>query len=617
MEKKKVKILFLEDSQNDYELHLVELKKAGFEPQGKRVETKQEFIKQLKKNTWDLILSDYELPNFNGLDAYDIVKKQKLDIPLIMITESLSEEVAISCIEKGIEDYVMKDNLARLGYATRQTLEKRELEKSRKRTEEKLKEVHKVLYNLNKDLRCRVDERTADLSKTNELLKQKIDEYEKAEKIIKESETKYKTLYNSSQDAIIILDVEKDLFIEGNPAAIKLFKCRNEQEFILKTLLNLSPKYQPNGALSATKSKEMISKALKNNLHFFEWKHKKIDGSEFDAAVLLTKMQMHDKTFLQVTIRDITSRKQKEKKLQKTAEEIQIMNMELKISKDQLTVLNKNLEKKIKESQMANYELSIVKDQLFTLNKNLEQKVKQRTAKIEQLIKHKDEFIGQLGHDLKTPLSILMNILPMIQEDSIDPEVKSDCDMSIRNVEYIKSLVTETLQIAELSSPNAKLDFKELNLMEIADNVVKDNQLILEKQNIKIENIIDEEIIVKADELRLGEVFNNLISNAVKYSKDGGGSVTIDVQKDKDSIVVSISDTGIGMTKEQLEHVFDEFYKADSSRHNLGSSGLGLSIVRRIVEKHGGKIWVDSPGENKGSVFSFTLPIIIKKDNKK
>jgi signal transduction histidine kinase/FixJ family two-component response regulator len=597
MKKKKVKILFLEDSQDDYELHLVELKKVGFEPQGIRVETKQEFIKQLKKNTWDLILSDYELPNFNGLDAYDIVKKQKLDIPLIVIAESLSKKVAISCIEKGIENYVMKDNLARLGCATKQTLEKRDLEKSRKKTEEKLKEVYKVLYNLNKDLRCRVEERTADLSKTNELLKQKIAEYEKAEKIIKESETKYKTLYNSSQDAIIILDVEK--------------------EFILKTLLNLSPKYQPNGAFSETKFKEMILKALKNNLHFFEWKYKKIDGTEFDATVLLTKMQINNKTFLQATIRDITSRKQKERKLQKTAEEIQIMNMELKLSKDQLTLLNKNLEKKVKESQIANHELSIVKDQLFTLNKNLEQKVKQRTAEIEQLIKQKDEFIGQLGHDLKTPLSILMNILPMIQGDSIDPEVKSDCDVVIRNVEYIKSLVTETLQIAELSSPNAKFVFKELNLMEIANNVVRDNQLILEKQNIKIENIIDEEIIVKADELRLGEVFNNLISNAVKYSKDDGGSVTIDMQKDKDSIIVFVSDTGIGMTKKQLEHVFDEFYKADSSRHNLGSSGLGLSIVKRIVEKHGGRIWVDSPGENKGSVFSFTLPMVIKKDSKK
>jgi len=82
----------------------------------------------------------------------------------------------------------------------------------------------------------------------------------------------------------------------------------------------------------------------------------------------------------------------------------------------------------------------------------------------------------------------------------------------------------------------------------------------------------------------------------------------LDVQKDKDTFIVSVKDNGIGMKEEQANHVFDEFYKADSSRHNLDSSGLGLSIVKRIVENHGGQVWVESPGENKGSIFSFSLP---------
>jgi len=613
MEKKKVKILFLEDSQDDYELNITELKKSGIKFQGIRVETKDEFIKQLKKTNWDLILSDYELPTFNGLDAFDIVKKLKIDIPMIMVTGMLSEKVAISCINKGIDNFIMKDNLVRLGISTKKALEKKELQKS----QEKLKGAYKVANNLNKELRQKVDKKTDDLSKTNKLLKQKINECKKAEKINKESKAKYKTLYNSSKDAIIIFDVEKELFVEGNPAAIKLFKCHNEKEFILNEFQNLSPKHQYNGDKSVTIINKMISKALENNLHYFELKCKKTDGEEFNASIVLIKMQLNNKTFLLTTIRDITNHKRKEKQLQKTAEEINLMNMELNISKNKLIKLNNEFGNKCTESQMVNHELLVLKNQLFSLNKNLEGKVQQRTKEIEKLLKNKDEFIGQLGHDLKTPISIIINLLPLIREDSTDPEIKYECDMVIRNVRYIKNLVTKTLQIANLSSPNVKCDCQELNLMELVDNVIIDNQLILEKQNIKIENQIKDEIIVNADELQLIEVFNNLINNAAKYSQEGKGCIIVDVQKDKDMFIVSVKDTGIGMTKEQLEIVFDEFYKADSSRHNLGSTGLGLSIVKRIVEKHGGKIWVDSPGKNKGSIFSFTLPIVNKIDGGK
>jgi signal transduction histidine kinase len=85
-------------------------------------------------------------------------------------------------------------------------------------------------------------------------------------------------------------------------------------------------------------------------------------------------------------------------------------------------------------------------------------------------------------------------------------------------------------------------------------------------------------------------------------------TITIDAKEDKDFVTVSIKDTGIGITEEQLSHIFDEFYKADEARHDFDSSGLGLPICKRIVEKHGGKIWVESPGEGGGTTFYFTIP---------
>ncbi|HMA83705.1 MAG TPA: ATP-binding protein, partial [Candidatus Thermoplasmatota archaeon] len=109
-----------------------------------------------------------------------------------------------------------------------------------------------------------------------------------------------------------------------------------------------------------------------------------------------------------------------------------------------------------------------------------------------------------------------------------------------------------------------------------------------------------------ADVLLFEELINNLLSNAVKYS-DQYGSIVIGGFVKENAITVSVQDDGKGMTGEQLNHVFDEFYKADESRHNIESSGLGMPICKRIVEKHGGKIWAESEGPGKGSIFYFTL----------
>ena len=115
------------------------------------------------------------------------------------------------------------------------------------------------------------------------------------------------------------------------------------------------------------------------------------------------------------------------------------------------------------------------------------------------------------------------------------------------------------------------------------------------------------------DKLRVAELFKNLITNAVKYTHEGSGKITIDAEANKDFVITSIKDTGIGMGEEQLSRVFDEFYKANKFSSETHSSGLGLSICKRIVEKHGGKIWVDSPGKEKGSTFYFTLKVGDKK----
>lgn len=263
----------------------------------------------------------------------------------------------------------------------------------------------------------------------------------------------------------------------------------------------------------------------------------------------------------------------------------------------------------ITEQKKAEDELREADKMLRIVNKELERKIKARTAEIERLLKQKDEFINQLGHDLKTPLTPLTILLPIVKKRVDDPKLKEILDVTIKNTDYMKNLVIKTLQLARLDTPGTTFEIDEAtDLSGELNKVIKSNKLILEKKDIKLENKIDEKIIVRADKLRLSELFDNLITNAVKFTPDAG-TITFDAKEDKDFVTVSVKDTGIGMTQEQIDHIFDEFYKADESRHrhDFDSSGLGLSICKRIVEKHGGKIWAKSFGEGKGSIFYFTL----------
>ncbi len=237
-------------------------------------------------------------------------------------------------------------------------------------------------------------------------------------------------------------------------------------------------------------------------------------------------------------------------------------------------------------------------------------KIQRYSKTLEKLLKQKDEFIGQLGHDLKNPLTPLVGLLPMIVEQEKDPKLKEHLQLIHGNVSYMQELIFKTLKLAKLRSENVQFDFESLDLTGVITEVVNTQKIVVKDHNIRLVNNVQQSILVHADKLRLIEVFNNLISNSVKYTPESGGTITIDATLSKDMVTVSVSDTGIGMTKKQQEMIFDEFYKADKASDETASSGLGLSIVKRIIEKHDGKIWVESEGPGKGSTFYFTLKLV-------
>ncbi len=281
------------------------------------------------------------------------------------------------------------------------------------------------------------------------------------------------------------------------------------------------------------------------------------------------------------------------------------------VSTNNTDQLQQALKKKDEEIQALKKQLAETEEKLNELNRDLEQKVIERTVEVNRLLLHKTKFIDNLSHDLGTPLTPMMALLPVIRDAVEDPEIKELVDTCIRNAEYIKRVVHDTQELAELSVTDLYL--KKENLSALIDELVQKYTSVFTSFGISVENIVDKDIFVNTEKTRLLKVIDHLSSNAVNSMPDGG-TLTFSCrtleQKTGPFVELIVQDNGVGMSREKTDHLFDEFYKADESRHKLDSTGLGLTICKRIVEKHGGRIWADSHGEGTGTAIHLTIPAV-------
>lgn len=265
-----------------------------------------------------------------------------------------------------------------------------------------------------------------------------------------------------------------------------------------------------------------------------------------------------------------------------------------------------NKDKKIRELEET---LEETERKVNELNRKLEEKKIESTIEINRLLKNKARFIDNLSHDLATPITPLISLLPIIKEDLKSEDTKKLVETCLRNVEYLKRVINNARELADISATD--LILKRESLLEIVNNLKEKYDVVFKSYNVKVNNNIREDIFIKTEKNRLIQLLDQITSNAI-YSMPDGGTLTFEskeVKKDNKSFIqVSVTDTGQGMTRDQTDRAFDEFYKTDDSRHKLDSTGLGLTICKEIIEKHGGKIWADSHGKGTGTTIYFTLP---------
>jgi signal transduction histidine kinase len=258
-------------------------------------------------------------------------------------------------------------------------------------------------------------------------------------------------------------------------------------------------------------------------------------------------------------------------------------------------------------------------EQVYTSSQTLEQKVQQRTRElasaleeVQQISKTKSEFISAVSHELRTPLTSIKGYAAILMGGKlgeVPAQVKERLEKINRHSDNLVKLINDLLDIARIESGRMEMKLTQTSLATIVENVHDLLTPQLKDKDVKLIVDIDNDIPeVLVDVTQIERVFINLINNAIKFTP-AKGAITVKIRMDEDKINASVIDTGIGISKEDLKRLFDEFYRVDNEiNQNVKGTGLGLTLAKKIVEAHQGKIGVMSePG--KGSIFYFTLPV--------
>ncbi len=222
----------------------------------------------------------------------------------------------------------------------------------------------------------------------------------------------------------------------------------------------------------------------------------------------------------------------------------------------------------------------------------------------------KDELIVYLAHDIKTPLTSMIGYLSLLSEIKDMPQEQRNryIDIALDKSYRLEDLINELFDVARFNSEKIVLEKEEINLNLMLEQIADDFYPTLKEMNKKINFTSDEKTILYADPDKLSRVFNNLIKNAVNYSKENT-DIDISIINKENQVTVNITNKGKQIPKEKLDKIFEKFYRLDSSRTSkTGGSGLGLAIAKEIVELHGGRIYAES--DMKETTFSVILPII-------
>lgn len=365
------------------------------------------------------------------------------------------------------------------------------------------------------------------------------------------SETKFRTLYDSASDAVMLLD-EKGFF-DCNDATVGIFGCKDKEEFCTKHPADLSPAEQPCGTDSMTLANQRIATAIEEGSHRFEWLHKRLDtGESFPAEVLLNALELDGKPALQAVVRDISDRKHAEQALQVAKQEAETAN------------------------------------------------------------RAKSQFLASMSHELRTPLSGILGFTDLLLRSPADEEERHEYLKTIHaSGNHLLRLINNILDLSKIEAAQLEVERAPCAPHAVLSEVVSIMRAQAQTKGLDLRCRWSGSVphVVKTDEARLRQILLNLVGNAVKFTQQGAIEVAarLEPSDERNMLFVDVVDSGIGISEGKLRSIFDPFVQADNSvTRKFGGTGLGLAISARLARALGGDISVTSE-LGVGSTFTVSV----------
>jgi len=225
--------------------------------------------------------------------------------------------------------------------------------------------------------------------------------------------------------------------------------------------------------------------------------------------------------------------------------------------------------------------------------------------------RRKNRFLATLAHELRNPLAPVRNAVQLLRlKRNPEPDVGWAHAVIDRQVDHLTRLIEDLMDVSRISYGKLELRKERVTLEDVIAGAIESSRPFIESNRHELVTRLPEQrLYLDADSVRLAQVFMNLLTNAAKYTPPGG-TITLVAQREGSDVVVTVSDTGIGLTSDQLPHLFEMFFQTEGELQRAqGGLGIGLALVRHLVELHGGSVTAQSPGRDKGSTFKVRLPL--------
>jgi signal transduction histidine kinase/ActR/RegA family two-component response regulator len=228
------------------------------------------------------------------------------------------------------------------------------------------------------------------------------------------------------------------------------------------------------------------------------------------------------------------------------------------------------------------------------------------SANVLEVARHKDDFLAMLGHELRNPLAPIVTAVELLKDNV---SVARERDVIERHAQHLVRIVDDLLDISRVTRGNVELRSELVALAAVMQRAVEMASPLLTRNRHRIEVADAKDLTLQGDPIRLAQVFGNLLTNAAKFTPPGG-RIDVQIERLGARVRVVVRDTGCGIAADQLQRIFEPFVQADRARDVLsGGLGLGLAIVRNLVERHGGTIAAESAGRGHGATFTVELPV--------